>query len=176
MRSPWQSSAAACRPTSKPPALRAIGCRTQLGQRAYELNVQQYSAAGLNFGYFYDRSPLIAYDGETAPAYSMGTFTDRPCRAVAYRTSRVLAGDRFMMTLNRLCNAAFQTVIDPAPLIDASRQRAVPMRVVDLAPNEHRAPYGRSLVLARPDQHVAWRGDAIPSNPLELIDLVRGGA
>jgi hypothetical protein len=30
---------------------------------------------GLNFGYFYDRSPIIAYDGEQAPTYTMGTFT-----------------------------------------------------------------------------------------------------
>jgi 4-hydroxy-2-oxoheptanedioate aldolase len=28
--------------------------------------VQQYCCGGLNFGYFYDRSPLIAYDGEPA--------------------------------------------------------------------------------------------------------------
>ena len=30
------------------------------------------------------------------------------------------------------------------------------------------------LLLVRPDQHVAWRGDAVPDNPLGLIDRVRG--
>jgi hypothetical protein len=29
-------------------------------------------------------------------------------------------------------------------------------------------------VLSRPDQHVAWRGESLPSNPAELIDRVRG--
>jgi hypothetical protein len=33
---------------------------------------------------------------------------------------------------------------------------------------------GSRLVLSRPDQHVAWRGDRPPSDPLALIDHVRG--
>jgi len=32
------------------------------------------------------------------------------------------------------------------------------------------------LVLSRPDQHVAWRGDRSPADPLALIDRVRGAA
>jgi hypothetical protein len=34
--------------------------------------------------------------------------------------------------------------------------------------------YRHKLVLVRPDQHVAWRGDAEPTDPLDLVDLVRG--
>ena len=46
--------------------------------------MQQFCCAGLNFGYFYDRSPIIAYDGEAPPAYTMGGFTPSTvpgCRA-----------------------------------------------------------------------------------------------
>jgi len=35
---------------------------------------------------------------------------------------------------------------------------------------------GGGLVLSRPDQHVAWRGDALPVDPLGLIDRIRGAA
>jgi hypothetical protein len=38
-----------------------------------------------------------------------------------------------------------------------------------------REVYGRSLVLVRPDGHVAWRADAPPADPLAVIDRVRGG-
>jgi hypothetical protein len=31
--------------------------RAAFGQDLYDLNVQQYCCAGLNFGYFYDQSP-----------------------------------------------------------------------------------------------------------------------
>jgi hypothetical protein len=36
--------------------------------------------------------------------------------------------------------------------------------------------YRHKLVLVRPDQHVAWRGDAEPADTLDLVDLVRGAA
>jgi FAD binding domain-containing protein len=57
--------------------LDAIGdpARAVAGQLAYALDVEQQCCGGLNFGYFYDRSPIIAYDGEQAPTYTMGTFT-----------------------------------------------------------------------------------------------------
>ena len=34
--------------------------RAEVGQGAYDLNVQQFCCAGLNFGYFYAGSPIIA--------------------------------------------------------------------------------------------------------------------
>ena len=49
--------------------------RERFGRAMYELNMPQFCCGGLNFGYFYDRSPIIAYDGETAPPYTMYDFT-----------------------------------------------------------------------------------------------------
>src|SRR5262249_34908222 len=37
--------------------------RAAIGKEAYDLYVQQQCCAGLNFGYFYADSPIIAYDG-----------------------------------------------------------------------------------------------------------------
>jgi hypothetical protein len=34
--------------------------------------------------------------------------------------------------------------------------------------------YQEKLILSRPDQHVAWRGNKAPVDPLGLIDRVRG--
>ncbi|MEY3637112.1 MAG: 2,4-dichlorophenol 6-monooxygenase, partial [Pseudomonadota bacterium] len=42
---------------------------------AGDLNVQQFCCEGLNFGYYYEGSPIIAHEDEPAPAYSMGSFT-----------------------------------------------------------------------------------------------------
>ncbi|MEA2956041.1 MAG: hypothetical protein QOJ58_1541, partial [Alphaproteobacteria bacterium] len=49
--------------------------RREVGRLAYEINVQQYACAGLNFGTYYDRSPIIAYDGAGHPAYTMDSYT-----------------------------------------------------------------------------------------------------
>ena len=52
-----------------------LPCANHFGRTVYELNMPQYCCGGLNFGYFYDRSPIIAYDGEAAPPYTMYDFT-----------------------------------------------------------------------------------------------------
>src|SRR5260370_30000178 len=49
--------------------------RREVGRLAYEINVQQYACAGLNFGAYYDSSPIIAYDGAAQPSYTMNSYT-----------------------------------------------------------------------------------------------------
>ena len=59
-------------------------------------------------------------------------------------------------------------------IVEAATKRSVPLTVVDVKAPEACEPYRRKLVLVRPDQHVAWRGDKEPADPLDLIDIVRG--
>ena len=149
--------------------------RAEQGRASYELNVQQFCCAGLNFGYFYDRSPLIAYDDEAAPSYTMGGFTASTvpgCRAPHF----TLADGRSLYdafgsdyTLLR-----FDAKVDAAPLLAAARARGVPMTLLDVRRADAPAEYRHALVLCRADQHVAWRGDACPAVPDDLIDRLRG--
>jgi 2-polyprenyl-6-methoxyphenol hydroxylase-like FAD-dependent oxidoreductase len=159
------------------PGTEGDALRAATGQALYDLNVQQYCCGGLNFGCFYDRSPLIAYDGEAPPAYTMAEFT--PSTVPGCRTPHIwLADGRSLYdamgagyTLLR-----FDPALDAGTLAAAAAERGVPFEVLDIAPGEHTAVYDRKLVLSRPDQHVAWRGDAPPADPLALIDLLRGAA
>ena len=57
----------------------------------------------------------------------------------------------------------------------AARERDLPLKVLDVEPPATAIFHG-GLVLSRPDQHVAWRGDSLPADPLALIDRVRGAA
>jgi len=141
----------------------------------YDLNVKQYCCGGLNFGYFYDHSPLIAYDEESPPSYSMDQFT--PSTVPGCRTPHVWLDDGRSLydamgpeyTLLRLDPAA-----DAQPLIQAAKARGVPLTVLDLKSRQAAGLYRHAFVLSRPDQHIAWRGDCIPQDPLALMDLVRG--
>ncbi|WP_288255117.1 FAD-dependent oxidoreductase [uncultured Hydrogenophaga sp.] len=151
--------------------------RAKAGAALYELNVRQYCCGGLNFGYFYDDSPLIAYDGEAAPGYTMDGFT--PSTVPGCRTPHVWLDDGRSLydalgpdyTLLRR-----DPTVDVRPIEDAARTRGVPLRVLDLSPSEAGDLYTPALLLSRPDQHVAWRGDAPPADPLALIDRLRGAA
>ena len=50
--------------------------------------------------------------------------------------------------------------------------RHMPLTVLDIAGMPE--PYRHKLLLSRPDQVVAWRGDQLPDDALGLIDRVRG--
>jgi hypothetical protein len=71
------------------------------------------------------------------------------------------------------CLLRFDRSVEVASLRAAATLRGVPLTVLDVEPTEE---YRHNLVLSRPDQHVAWRGDALPDNPLALIDKIRGAA
>lgn len=159
-----------------------VAARAQVGSAAYQLHVQQFACAGLNFGYFYDASPLIAYDGEPPPAYTMSSYT--PSTAPGCRTPHLwLSEGRSLYdelgpdyTLLR-----FDPGLNVSGLVRAMEERGVPLTVLDVQPR-HQVPlemteesaYRHKLLLSRPDQHVAWRGDRIPDNPETLADRVRG--
>ncbi|MEV4453484.1 hypothetical protein AB0K24_50615 [Streptomyces mirabilis] len=63
---------------------------------------------------------------------------------------------------------------DVTALVEAAAERGVPLDVVDVRDARARALYERDLVVVRPDQHVAWRGDTPPGDPLHVIDRIRG--
>jgi hypothetical protein len=153
--------------------------RQDVGRLAYEINVRQYACAGLNFGTYYDRSPIIAYDGSEHPPYTMDSYT--PSTVPGCRTPHLRCEDGRSLydamgpefTLIRLDPA-----LDVAALETAARSKAVPLKVIDVERREAcpGACYDVGLVLSRPDQHVAWRGNRLPDDAAGLIDRVRGGA
>jgi 2-polyprenyl-6-methoxyphenol hydroxylase-like FAD-dependent oxidoreductase len=151
-----------------------MALRLLFGRAAYDLNVQQYAAAGLNFGYYYDRSPLIAYDGEMTPPYSMGGFTESTvpgCRVPhVWLRDGGSVYDALGPDYALMCT---DPSVDVLPFAAAAEQARVPLRIVNMEPTHI---YTHKLVLARPDQHVAWRGNALPADCAALVAKISGRA
>jgi 2-polyprenyl-6-methoxyphenol hydroxylase-like FAD-dependent oxidoreductase len=149
--------------------------RARVGATAFALDAEQQCCGGLNFGYYYDRSPIVAYDGEAPPPYTMGTFTSSTvpgCRAphmwLEDRRSLydALGSDHTLLR--------FDSRAKVDGIVKAAAERKVPLAVLDVKTSRRQELYRHKLVLVRPDQHVAWRGNEEPAVPLDLIDLVRG--
>ncbi len=174
------SARGAVPPRIEEPGPEGDAIRAEVGRKAYALNVQQFCCAGLNFGYFYDDSPLIAYDGEAAPDYSMGSFTPSTapgCRMPHFwlRDGRSLY-DAFGPDYTLLRT---DTALDVQALLDAARVRGVPLALLDVQGETLPPEVQHKLLLCRTDQHVAWRGNALPAQALELLallDRLRGAA
>ncbi|MFL2781865.1 MAG: FAD-dependent oxidoreductase [Rhodospirillales bacterium] len=151
--------------------------RKVIGKKAYDLNVQQYCCGGLNYGYFYNDSPLIIQDGKEPPPYSMSDFTPSTvpgCRTPHYMIDNGRSLYDAMGPEYTLLRTDPEINIDP--LILAAGDKGVPLCILDISGQEVKALYDRKLILSRPDQHIAWRGDEIPENPIALIDIIRGAS
>jgi 2-polyprenyl-6-methoxyphenol hydroxylase-like FAD-dependent oxidoreductase len=149
--------------------------RAAIGKEAYNLYIQQQCCGGLNFGYFYADSPIIAYDGEVHPEYSMGRFASSSvpgCRAPHFllsdgRSLYDALGDGYALM-------RFDSSVQVSGVVNAAATSRLPLITLDIEDPNARSLYARKLVLVRPDQHVAWRGDEEPAAPMDLINLVRG--
>jgi len=156
---------------------RGATARSEIGRLTYEINVQQYACAGLNFGAYYDASPIIAYDGAEPPPYTMAGYT--PSTVPGCRTPHFWRGDASSLydalgpefTLLR-----FDADADVSALQAAARAKGLPLKLLDVEQPGSVTFYDGRLLLSRPDQHVAWRGDRLPEDPAALIDRVRGAA
>lgn len=151
--------------------------RREVGEEAYALNVQQFCCAGLNFGYYYQGSPIIAHEAEAPPAYSMGEFTPSTvpgCRAPHFwlADGRSLY-DAFGQGYTLL---RFDGGVDVQPLLAAAQARRLPLTLLDVEGVGVPEAYRHRLVLCRDDQHVAWRADRVPADAGALVELLRGAS
>ena len=149
--------------------------REELGRKAYDLNVQQYCCGGLNFGYFYDNSPIIAYDGASAPSYGMADFMQSTVPGCRVPHIWLDDGRSLYDVLGRNYTLIrFHPSIEVHGLTAAAAALGVPLEVRDVSAKEAAGVYDTKLVLSRPDRHVAWRGNESPADPAGLIRLVTG--
>lgn len=148
--------------------------REAFGAKILELGNLENEALGIEIGARYDASGVVCYEGETPPPVEMASYvpTTQPGARIP---SLFLEDGRALFdflgkgfTLLRLAD------VDATPLVEAARERGVPLDIVDLREERVRTIYERDLVLVRPDQHVAWRGDAAPTDAISVIDRVRG--
>jgi len=150
--------------------------RKQVGEQLSQAMLREWETLGIHLGYRYDPSPICVPDGTEAPPDDPSVYiqTARPGSRAPHvwladgRSTLDLFGRSFVL----LCLG--EDAPDGAPIKDAAERCSMPLEVVRLAEPAVRAACERSLVLVRPDGHVAWRADAIPADAAEIIDTVRG--
>jgi 2-polyprenyl-6-methoxyphenol hydroxylase-like FAD-dependent oxidoreductase len=150
--------------------------REKLGREFTALMRNEWFTLGVHLGYRYEHSPICGPDGTEPTPDAPGTYipTARPGHRAPHawladgRSTLDLFGRNF--TLLCFGSDAAQAV----HLLEAAQERGVPLESISIAEPHIAALYERRFVLVRPDGHVAWRGDAMPADPLALMDRVRG--
>ena len=134
-------------------------------------------AHGIEFGYFYDKSPIISYD-DTDDDIDYNTNwahyipTTRPgARAPSVFLS---TGTNIFDCFGKGFTLLRFTNIDIDSLRTAARNCAIPLTCIDIDDAHAHTVYGCNLALVRPDQHICWRSNHPPRNPRAIIDYIRG--
>ena len=149
--------------------------RKRLGAELERVVGREFRTTGAQLGYRYEASPICVADGTPAPPDPMETYapTARPgSRAPhAWLTDGCSTLDLFGHSFTLL---RFAEAIDTSGLHAAAAKRAMPLSEVAIDDPAAASLYERSLALVRPDGHVAWRADALPSDPARILDQVTG--
>ncbi len=136
---------------------------------------REFHSLGIVLGYQYDASPVIVDDG--TPSLPEGQDYE-PTARPGMRLPHLWLPDGASL-YDRLGNGLsllrLRDDVDTTPFIESATTRGVPLTVVELRGQSLEDLYGASLLLVRPDQHVAWRGTSVDrAMARTIIDRIRG--
>ncbi len=142
------------------PSPRGDAARAEVGAAIAQLGNAENESWGIEWGYCYRDSPVICHDDgawqDDPLHYTPSTTPGTRLPSVHLADGRLLfdaLGDGFtLLAFGNAQTSAFE---------EAARKRRVPLTVLRIEEARLAAMYERALVLVRPDQHVAWRGDSI---------------
>jgi hypothetical protein len=149
--------------------------RQEWGREIVETQSRTFLTDGTALGYRYEGSPMVIDDGSPATEDTISEYvqTARPGHRAPHfglgenRSIIDLFGREFVLL--RFPGAPDATVLEMA-----FGRHSIPLRSVAIDDPLIAALYERRLVLVRPDGHVAWRSDDLPSDADAIADQVRG--
>ena len=151
--------------------------RAKADAKIQETKHREFHALDLVLDTGYERSPLVVPDTRTPGRVGAQSAGARPGFRLphAWLPSGASLYDELGagLTLLALTDGATDDLETAARV---SADRGVPLTTLALGGLGLAERFGSALVLVRPDQHVAWCGDALPQQFENAIDVVRGAA
>jgi len=148
--------------------------RRDLGSLIEELGNLENEAHGLVLGYRYDDSPIVCHEAGEPPREDLAAYVPSTWPGVRVPSVNLEDGTAIFDRLGPGFTLLSFSDVDSTPIEAAAAQRGLPLHVLDIQDEKAQGLYECALVLVRPDQHVAWRGNAAPGDPLGIIDRIRG--
>ena len=166
-----------CRPQVMDDTADGAALRAEIGRTADIHHRRVHEMIGVELGYSYAGSNLIAFEPDNISDWDTTKYTPhtRPGVRIPHiwlkdgRAMQDILGDNY--TLLDLTGAC-----DTAVLEAAFARIGAPLTVLRLDEAHVRDVYGCSLLLLRPDLHIFWRGETLPAAVDELAVVATGHA
>ena len=150
--------------------------RAEVGAVIRNTKMREFNTLGVVLGYRYTDSPILVPDGTAAPP-------EHPINYVPSAVPGCLAPHLWLEDGTSLYDhfgAGYTMLVTNGAADGVERfagqaeARGMPLKV--LMPHDERLlpRYEARFALIRPDQHVAWRGDALPEDAGPLLDRLTG--
>lgn len=151
----------------------ADAARAEAARKIAAIGNAENESWGVEYGYRYDNSPIIAYDG-SAP--QIDPLTYHPTTWPGVRLPHVILEDGRSIHdwLGLYYTLLVIDEVDPAAISAAAGAIGIPLDIVQLRRPDLLSLYEKKFLLVRPDQHIAWRGDDLPADPAALLQRVCG--
>ena len=149
--------------------------RAAVAREIMATKTREFHTLGVVLGSHYEGSPIIAGDGSAPPLEHYSAFEPSAhpgCLAPhawlddGSSLYDHLGPDYTLLCLDDRAAASAQAIAD------AAAAAGMPLRLLAIRNARVSTLCGAPLVLVRPDQHVAWRGNG--TDPGALVDTVRG--
>ncbi len=149
--------------------------RTEFVRVADEEQRKTNEMIGAELGYRYVGSPVIIEE-PGGPEQSFRTYDPAAWTGVRLPHSWIAPGQSVLDACGpQFTVLRFGAEIDAAEtIVRAFEAVHVPVREVAIEDEHLRKQYGRDLFLLRPDLHIAWRGNTVPTDPMALALQVSG--
>ena len=164
------------RPLIEAPGPEGEATRREVGDEILRTKWREFKTLGVVLGYRYADSPILVPDGTAPPPEHPSDYVPSAVPGCLAPHLWLADGsslyDHFGPGYTLLVTDGSEAGADA--LVRAAEARGLPLAVV--APGDGRLPqaYAARFALIRPDQHVAWRGDALPDDPAPLMDRIAG--
>ncbi|GAA1881002.1 FAD-dependent monooxygenase [Asanoa iriomotensis] len=132
---------------------------------------------GIELGYRHNDSPVVCHEDAPEPVWTPAEYT--PTTWPGGRPPSVLldgGGSIYDLFAESFTLVDFAGDGRAAPLLEAAAAQGAPVKHAVVRDARARRLWERDLVLLRPDQHVAWRGNAVGADPAAVVRRVRGAS
>lgn len=153
------------------------GCSREQLEGFLEQEAYQIDNVGIHFDYRYPDSPIVWGEAGAPPRWHWNKITPSTFPGSRVPSMHLADGsalfdylgtDLTLVDLSEDCTGKSSAV--------RAQEVGIPLTYLAIGDTGVRAAWGCDLVLVRPDQHVAWRGNAPPVAWDAVLDCVRGSA
>ena len=131
--------------------------RAEISAGIAELGNAENESYGIEFGYVYHRSPIVAVEQDIEPPSDPLHYIPTTMPGARLPSTFLKDGSALFDRLGSWFTLVNFGKSDSGCFATAAKKAGIPLQVLDLDEPSLERVYGRDALLVRPDQHIAWR-------------------